>query len=251
MKAPKPQLRTFPLLAFSLGIAGALAAQTCAPPPELRPKAVEHPSADEMKEIGIWFAGQQKYACAADAFAASLQTDPRQREVAHVAFMFGGALYLSGDVAEAIPSLQKAEELGYRSEDLHVLLATALEATQARAAAEDEWRKVLLFDPESTQGLDALSNDLMADGKYEATIDLLETPRVLGQRSVQQCLNLATAYSKIGKSDKALAVLEDGWNTWVDSAEIAKTLAATLQQLGRSDEAAAVLKIADSRSADR
>lgn len=249
MRSAKPQIRFFALLVLSIGIGSSVIAQNCTPPPELRPKAVGHPSADELKGVGIWFAGRQQYGCAADAFAASLQTDPQQRDLAHVAFMFGGALYLSGDVTEAIPSLQKAEELGYRSQDIHVLLATALDSTRARGAAEDEWRQVLLFDPESTQGLDALSNDLIADSKYAETIELLEKPRVLGQRSVQQCLNLATAYSTTGKVDVAASVLDDGWNTWADSAEIAHALAATLQQLGRSDEAEAVLKIAESRRA--
>ncbi len=208
------------------------------------------PDAAALTDLGVWFADQKNYSCAANAFASSLQTEPNQKDVAHVAFMFGVSLDFSGDTKEAIPALQEAEKLGYRDIKIHLILADLLDASHATADAEAEWRAALEIDPEYTDALDPLSNDLISDGDFKGTIDLLEKPRLLGQRSAQQSLNLGRAYMKTAKPEEAVRVLRDGLNTTPDSLSLAKELADVLTQLGRKEEAAAVLEVARARQVD-
>jgi len=228
-------------------IAGPLTAQTCTPPDDIKAKLHDKPTAAVLNDLGLWFAERQQYACAANAFGSSLQTDAQQPDLPHIVFEFGVSLYLSGDTREAIPSLQESERLGYRDSKLHVILATALDSTRDLASAEPEWRKALDFDPDNTTALDALSGDLLSDGDPKAVIDLLDTPRLKAWRSAQQAMNLGTAYSKSNKPDEALRVLEDGLNTNPDSYDLAEQLAGVLTQQGRHDEATMVLKLAQER----
>jgi Flp pilus assembly protein TadD len=222
-----------------------LAAQApCAPPPSMKTQLQGTPNAAALNDLGVWFAGEKKYDCAANAFATSLQTDSDQKDVAHVAFMFGASLFLSGDAKEAIGALQEAEQLGYRNIKIHSLLAQAFEASHSTKDAENEWREALAFDPENSAALDALSDDLLQDNDFNATIALLETPRLLGQRTPKQTLNLASAYASAAKLDQAASVLRDGLNTSPDSLPVADQLAKVLVQLHRQDEAATVLELA-------
>jgi Flp pilus assembly protein TadD len=208
------------------------------------------PTADDYSDLGFWFANHQQFDCAADAYATSLQTDPAQKNALRVIFMFGSSLYLSGDIKEAIPALQEAERRGYNDNRLHLMLASALDSTHDQAAAEAEWRAALAFDPEITAALDALSTDLVNDPDYASIIDMLDTPRVRPQRTPTQCVNLALAYAKSGKSGQAIEVLRNGLNTAPDSAAIAGQLAGLLIQSGRNDEAASVLELAVAHSPD-
>ena len=228
-------------------ISAAASEPDCTPPEEFKAKLHGKPNADVLNDLGVWFADHEKYACAADAFGSSLQTDAAQRGLPHVVFEFGASLYLSGNTKEAIPSLREAERLGYRDEKLHMILAAALDSSRAVAEAEAEWRKALGFDPENTSALEALSSDLLTQGDYQATIELLDTPRLAAQRSAQQAMNLGTAYAKAGKLDEARRVLADGLNTNPDSFEVAQQLAGVLTQLDRRDEAAMVMHLAESR----
>jgi Flp pilus assembly protein TadD len=213
----------------------------------MKAKLRDKPSASVLNDLGVWFADHEQYACAADAFGSSLQTDAAQPGLPRIVFEFGASLYLSGDTNEAIPSLQEAEKLGYRDGKIHVILASALDTTQATADAEAEWRKALEFDPENTAALDALSTDLVTTNNYEGAIALLDTPRIAAERSVQQAINLATAYAKTGKLDDARRILQDGLNTNPDSFEIAQQLASVLTRLNRNDEASMVMKLAEAR----
>jgi Flp pilus assembly protein TadD len=224
---------------------GLAPAQTpCALPDQMKAQFADKPNAAAYNDLGVWFAGHKQYACAADAFATSLQMDPAQKDLPHIAFMFGVALDFSGDQKEAIAALQQAEQLGYRALNLHVILATALDSTHETKEAETEWREALKFDPELSTALDALSNDLLADGDFKGMIAALEQPRLLGQRTPQQSLNLAAAYTGVGSEEKAATVLRDGLNTSPDSLTLANKLADSLVQLKRLDEARSVLQLA-------
>jgi Flp pilus assembly protein TadD len=170
--------------------------------------------------------------------------DPNQKDLAHVAFMLGVSLYFQGDAKEAIPALQEAEQLGYKDNKLHVILATALDGEHSTKEAEDEWRAALDVDPELSSALDALSNDLLLDRDFKGVIAALEVPRLLGQRTARQSLNLGAAYASTGQLEKAAAVLRDGLNTSPDSVAIANQLARVLVELNRKDEAVTVLELA-------
>jgi len=216
----------------------------CTPPDELKARFAGKPDAAAYTDLGVWFADQKNYACATDAFATSLQMDPNQKDLAHVAFMLGVSLYFQGDAKEAIPALQEAEQLGYKDNKLHVILATALDGEHSTKEAEDEWRAALDVDPELSSALDALSNDLLLDRDFKGVIAALEVPRLLGQRTARQSLNLGAAYASTGQLEKAAAVLRDGLNTSPDSVAIANQLARVLVELNRKDEAVTVLELA-------
>jgi tetratricopeptide (TPR) repeat protein len=239
-------------LPFALLIAACVSASPqapCTPPESMKAKFTGTPNPDALNDLGVWFAEQKNYNCAADAFATSLQLDPKQKDMPHIAFMFGGSLYLAGDTKEAIAALREAEKFGYRDIKLHQLLAEALDSTNATANAEAEWRAALEIDSENVNALDSLSNDLIADTDYQGVITLLDTPRLKSQWSVQQCINLGVAYARKGNLAEASSVLRDGVNTYPDALPLAEKLADVLTQMGKKDEAAQVLAIAHQHQA--
>jgi Flp pilus assembly protein TadD len=159
------------------------------------------------------------------------------------------SLYLSGDSKEGIAALQEAEKLGYHDIKLHLILAEALDAARDTAGAETQWRAALEIDPEYSDALDNLSTDLIADGNFKGTIEVLEMPRLVSQRTAQQSLNLGLAYAKLNKLDDAVRVLRDGLNTTPDSLPLANELADVLTRMNRKEEAATVLEVARARQA--
>jgi Flp pilus assembly protein TadD len=216
----------------------------CAPPESMKTRLQTKPDATAYTDLGVWFADQKQYTCAADAFATSMQMQPDQKDVPHIAFMFGVSLYFSGDAKEAVTALQQAEQLGINDVKIHTILAAALDASQQTKDAEEEWRATLAFDPESSVALDALSNDLLLENDFTGAIALLRVPRLAGQRTPQQSLNLAAAYARTARLDDAAQLLRDGLNTSPDSLALANQLAKTLVQLNRKDEAVTVLELA-------
>jgi Flp pilus assembly protein TadD len=240
----------FTCVVLLLAPATLFSAPDCTPPPDMRDRLQGAPTANDYIDLGFWFASHEQYDCAANAYATSLQTDPAQKNAPRIIFMFGSSLYLSGDIQEAIPALQEAEHRGYNDYRLHLMLAAALESTHDSQAAEAEWRAALAFDPELTAALDALSADLLKDGDYASVIDLLDKPRVQPQRTPTQCINLALAYERSGKSDRAIEVLRNGFNTAPGSAAIAGQLAGLLIESNRNEEAALVLDIAIGHNPD-
>jgi tetratricopeptide (TPR) repeat protein len=216
-------------------------AEVCRAPESMKARLQDHPTADTYTDLGIWFGQQQKYACAADAFASSLSIEPYS---ANVAFMFGTSLYFSGNAQEAIAALQMAEKLDGRNEKVHLILASAFDQLHQVRDAETEWRYALAIDPESSGALDHLSQDLMLDQDYAGTIALLENPIVQGQRTGTQSLNLGLAYAATNKFDEAAKVLREGLNTSPDSLALADSLFDVLVQLDRSEEATIALGLA-------
>jgi tetratricopeptide (TPR) repeat protein len=202
------------------------------------------PTAAAYTDLGVWYAKEKQYGCAADAFATSLQMEPDQKDAGNVAFMFGTSLLLSGDAKGAISGFSEAERRNLRSVKLHLMFAAAYDQLQWTGSAESEWRAALALDWDSSDALDGLSSDLNADSDYAATITLLENPIISGQRTAEQSLNLGLAYNKIAKPEEAAKVLRDGLNTSPDSLPLANALANMLAQLGRSPEAITVLDLA-------
>lgn len=236
-----------PALGWLLLCSAGWTQSSCAPPDSVKAKLTGKPDASALNELGVWFGEQKQYNCAAGAFASSLQVDPHQKDFAHVAFEFGASLYLAGDTSEAIGALQEAEKFGYSDIKLHLVLAQALESTHAARDAEAEWRVALEIDPEYTDALDSLSNDLVADRDYKEVVELLDAPRAVPQRTVQQAMNLGEAYARMSRIEDSERVLRDAVNTYPDSMPLAQELAGILTQAGRKDEAEAVLAIARDR----
>jgi len=209
------------------------------------------PDPAALNDLGAWFGEHNNFTCAAEAFATSLQMDPKQKEMPHVAFMFGASLYYAGDVKEAISALRVSEQTGYNELKLHLLLARALDDIHSSSEAEPEWRAALDIDPEYSYALDSLSDDLLADNNNRGVIALLDTPRVVPQRTVHQAMNLGKAYALDGKLPDAERVLRDALNTYPDSVELANQLAEVLTQAGKTAEAEAVLRIESQRHAGK
>ena len=246
------QIKLGLLIALLVAVcAPAFAQAPCTPPESMKAKFTGTPNPDALNELGVWFGEQKNYNCAADAFATSLQLDPKQKDMPHIAFMFGGSLYLAGETKEAIAALREAEKFGYRDIKLHLLLAEALDSTNATADAEAEWRAALEIDPENANALDSLSNDLIADADDQGVITLLDTARLKPLWSVQQCTNLGLAYAHKGNLAEASNVLRDGVNTYPDALTLAEQLADVLTQMGKKDEAAQVLAVAHQRQSGR
>ncbi len=221
-----------------------LLAQNCATPPSMKAQLEGNPSADTFADLGILLANQKQYACAAKAFAFSLRIKP---DSANVAFMFGTSLFLSGDAEDAVAPLQAAEQMEGRNLKTHLMLAAVFDQLQRIDEAKAEWRAALLADPESTEALDGLAQDLVAGQQFGAAIDLLENPRAERQRTPTQSLQLGIAYAGTGKLNQAIEVLQDGLNTSPDSLPIANELADVLAQAGRIEEAETVFALARER----
>jgi Flp pilus assembly protein TadD len=244
----RPLFRRVLSIALCLLTVCALHAETpCAPPLSMKAQLQDKPKASTFTDLGVWFADQHQYACAANAFATSLQMAPSQPDVGHIAFMLGVSLYLSGDTKEAITSFQESEQLGYHDIKLHIILAKIFDSSGSTKDAEGEWRAALDLDPESSDALDALSSDLLIDNDYKSVIALLENSRVLPQRTPQQALNLAAACIATSKADEAASELHDALETSPDSLPIAFRLADILVQLHRTGEAITVLELAHER----
>jgi tetratricopeptide (TPR) repeat protein len=245
-RAPNRALRRAIRLTLLLWLAAGsfLWASSCIPPESMKASLQNNPAAQAYTDLGIWFAGQKQFDCAADAFASSLHMDPDQKDAGNVAFMFGASLYLSGDAKGAIAEFLEAERRSLHSTKLHLMFAAAYDQLQWTGSAESEWRAALALDFESTDALDGLSSDLIADNDYAATIALLENPIVSGQRTSVQSLNLGLAYAKLAKPEEAANVLRDGLNTAPGSLPLANELADVLMKLDRSQEATDVLDLA-------
>lgn len=237
--------RAIPLaLLFWLAAASFLFASSCPPPESLKAKLENTPGADVYRDLGIWYGSQEKYECAVDAFATSLRMDPGQKHGGDIAFMYGESLYLTGDMKGAIAELGKAERSDFQSVTLHLMLAAAYDQIQWTGSAESEWRAALALDMQSSEAMDGLSNDLIADNDYASTIQLLDDPIVSGQRTAAQSLNLGLAYRKMAKPEEAAKILRDGLNDSPGSLPLANMLVEVLVELGRSQEAAAVRDLA-------
>jgi tetratricopeptide (TPR) repeat protein len=238
-------LRDLPLaLLLWLAAGSFLFAAPCIPPDSMKEKLKNNPGAEDYNSLGIWYGGQEQYSCAAEAFATSFQMDPNQKHAGDIAFMYGESLYLTGDVKGAITEFKLAEQHDFPSITLHLMLAAAYDHLQVTSSAESEWNAALALDMESSDALDGLSNDLISDNNYPATITLLENPIVSGQRTAVQSLNLALAYTKTAKPEEAAKVLRDGLNNSPGSIPLANALADVLVKLGRSKEAATARDLA-------
>jgi len=229
------------VLLFWLASSSLSSAEPCRAPESMRSSLQGHPTAETFADLGIWFGEQKKYACAADAFAASLRIQPNS---ANVTFMFGVSLFLSGNAEDAVTALQVSEEIDPRNPKLHPVLAAAFDALHQTKKAEAEWHAALAIDPESSDALDALSRDFILDGNSSEMIALLENPIIRGQRTAVQSLNLGLAYARGAKPEESVRVLRDGLNTSPDSLALANELADVLVQLDQPEQASSVLSLA-------
>jgi tetratricopeptide (TPR) repeat protein len=181
----------FPLTAMAQG------ASTCKGPASLEQTLASKPSPGAYESLGVWFATQRQFSCAASAFESAIHLDPNSWQ-SH--FDLGIALLSSGKFNRAADELRTASGLKPDSEQILLPLGAALAELNQQDEAIGVFRSVLKVDPQSVKALDGLTKALIAEKRYTAAIaELKNAP----PDEVLQ-LNLAVAYLKNGNTSDAL-----------------------------------------------
>lgn len=142
-----------------------------------------------------------------------------------------------------VKRLSEPRDAGKVTLESHIKQAKSFDSEHQASKAEFEWRAALSVDPTCPAALDGLSGDFIAQHKYQATIALLDDPKLAGQRTPVQAINLATAYAQTAGPERSAAVLRDAFNTSPDSIPVANELGKVLLQQGRYAEAADTLEL--------
>jgi tetratricopeptide (TPR) repeat protein len=224
------------LLSMSASLYGA-----CVAPPNLRTQLQSKATAQAHADIGQWFAERKQFACASKSFELASELQPTS---VTFAFLWGLSLSSAGHDAEALAPLHRASSLEPGDIRPHLSLAAALDRLKRTADAEEEWRKALAIDADSTIALDGLSQDLIDQHDFRAVVSLLDKAANNKQRSPLQSLNLGIAFAGTARLDNAVTVLREDLNTNPDSLPIADELAVVLVLLSRVEEAYAVFDLA-------
>lgn len=168
----------------------------CVGPTALEAKLRAHPDAEGFTALGEWFDARQQYPCAVAAYRSALTHSPNS---AHLLERLGSSLAASGDQAGAIGPLRQSIAFDPKLIGPHLKLASALDQLQKREEAQAEWQSALRIDPQSIEGLDGLSRNLIAQGDYRGVVNLL------GQAPDDErlALDLAQAYGLAGMLTQA------------------------------------------------
>jgi tetratricopeptide (TPR) repeat protein len=158
----------FPFLA--LASAQPAAAATCTPPAELSAAVHLHADADTMSSLGNWYANQQQFACAIDAFQSAHRIDPGS---AHINYLLGLSYFMAGRTSEAIPPLEESVRSDPSVARAHLILASAYVKLANPRAAEAQWEAALKLDPGSAMAQHGLCRALIAQGQSEPVVALL------------------------------------------------------------------------------
>jgi Flp pilus assembly protein TadD len=227
--------------AMSLVLAGAIPgwAEACRAPQAIQEKLKEHPTAAAYSAAGTWFAKQQRYGCAAEAFQKAVEKEP---ESAQLAYLLGLSLSSAGNAKAAVAPLRRSVQLDPRLIEAHLTLAAALEELGDKAGAEGDWRAALAIDPSSAIVLNGLSQALLAERDYDAVIALFEG--TTGPLAPQLAVNLSAAYSKSGRLEEASQVLHASLEAHEDSLALHEALAGVLVLQSRVQEAIETLEAA-------
>src|SRR4051812_26655421 len=130
-------------------------ADTCIPPPALKAKLQPKPTADAYEAIGTWFGERRQFPCAIDAYRAAVAMSPGS---ARLMYLLGLSLYSSGSTQEAISALEESVATAPDRLKPRLLLAAALEQTEHKAEARQQWEAALKIDPRSTVALHGMAN---------------------------------------------------------------------------------------------
>ena len=110
---------------------------------------------------------------------------------------------VSGKSGEALAELKRSIESDPNQFQPRLLAGIILNESGQRGEAEASWEAALRIDPSSTIAIDWLAKARIADGQFEAAIDLL----LSSPRDEELTLDLALAYSQAGFFDKAAETL--------------------------------------------
>ena len=131
----------------------------------------------------------------------------RAREVrpdgADVAFDYGRALELSGDLLGAQGALQASLKLNPNQVDVRLLLGQVYLKSNSAKAAEDQFEAALLLEPGSIEAQLGLAKALLREKKFADAADLLQETARAGSNDADVFELLAQAYAGLGKPVQA------------------------------------------------
>jgi tetratricopeptide (TPR) repeat protein len=244
--SPLPTTRTsmwfrFVLVGFCLFFCypGGLAQSrpNCHGPEPLEAATRSQPTARNWAALGGWFGEHRQFACAIPAFREALRVDPGS---ASLHYYLGLALLSSGKSGEALAELKRSIELDPNQFQPRLLAGEILNESGQRGEAEAFWEAALRIDPASTIALDWLAKARIADGQFEAAIDLL----LSAPRDEELTIDLALAYSRAGFFDKAAETLNAALERAPGDLHLTSALATVYVQSHRYQDATNKLQAA-------
>ncbi len=206
----------------------------CTATPALEARVHDNPDAGAYADLGTWFAQQQQFECANQAFREALKLDPNS---AKLNYFLGLSLYSSHQAEAAIAPLQQSIQSDAKAMQPRVLLATIFTGLGRKDDAEAQWKAVLQIDPASTDALDGLAT-LLTDGNAPmAAIELLKPAK----RDEDLNIDLARAYGQAGMLDEAAATVKDALAADPSSLRLTNALATVYVNQHRYQDAATLL----------
>jgi tetratricopeptide (TPR) repeat protein len=209
----------------------------CLGPEPLNAATRNQPTARSWAALGGWFGEHHQYACAIPAFREALRVDPGS---ASLHYYLGLTLLSSGNSSEALGELKRSIELDPNQFPPRLLAGVILNESGQRGEAEASWEAALRIDPASTTAIDWLAKARIADGQFEAAIDLL----LSAPRDEELTLDLALAYSQAGFFDKAAETLNAALERAPGDLRLTSALATVYVQSHRYQDATNKLQAA-------
>ena len=225
------------LWACSLGyllFAASFARAECTATPALEARVHDNPDAGAYADLGTWFAQQQQFECANQAFREALKLDPTS---AKLNYFLGLSLYSSHQAEAAIAPLQQSIQSDAKAIQPRILLATVFTGLGRKDDAEVQWKAALQIDPASTDALDGLATLLTDGGNPMAAVELLKPAK----RDEDLNIDLARAYGQAGMLDEAAATVKDALAADPSSLRLTNALATVYVNQHRYQDAATVL----------
>ncbi len=215
-------------------VAGPPAQAECSATPALEARVHNNPDVGAYADLGTWYAQQQQFDCANQAFREALKLDPSS---AKLNYFLGLSLFSSKQPEAAIAPLQQSIQSGAKAMQPRILLATVFTVLGRKDDAETQWKAALEIDPASTDALDGLATLLTDGGNPMAAVALLKP----AQRDEDLNIDLARAYGQAGMLDEAAATVKDALATSPSSLRLTNALATVYVNQHRYQDAAKVL----------
>lgn len=213
----------------------AMAASTCAVPPQFQAATQNASNSKAYATLGAWFEQQKQFGCAADSFKKAAVLDPSS---ASLQYSVGISFYSSGQLPKAAEALNRAVALNPSSVESRLALGVVLHDIGSKSEALRQWEAALNIDPGSIIALDWIAKARIEAGQYTAAIDMLRT----APADEELTLDLVIAYSKAGMSDQAIAILEKTLVRQSGSLRLSNALATVFVQRHRYADAVTILK---------
>jgi tetratricopeptide (TPR) repeat protein len=220
---------------FWVSLIGAPFAQAeCIATPALEARVHDNPDVNVYTDLGTWFAQQQQFECANQAFREALKLDPSS---AKLNYFLGLSLYSSHQAEGAIAPLQQSIQSDAKAIQPRILLATVFVGLGRKDDAETQWKAALQIDPTSTDALDGMATLLTDGGNPMAAVALLKP----AQRDEDLNIDLARAYGQAGMLDEAAVTVKDALAADPSSLRLTNALATVYVNQHRYQDAATLL----------